>query len=100
MTTPEQTTVVMDASLAEFTQQVIDLAREGWELDEQNPPRMVGWQYEAHLWRNPTELQRAEQPKLSPAERMAKARAAKAEKAAVAKTEEQPNNEGGDPAPY
>ena len=99
-TTPEQTTTVLDASLSEFTNQIIELAREGWELDESNPPRMVSWMYEAHMWRNPTQAQREEQPKLSPAERMAKARAAKADKAAAAKVDEQPADTKSDDAPY
>lgn len=82
MTTPEQTTVVLNPSLPEFIQELIALTSDGWEIDEENPPRVVMWQYEAHLWRNPTEAQRNAQPPLTKAESLAKARAVKAEKAA------------------
>lgn len=102
MTPHEQTTVVLDPSLLDFTTQVIDLAREGWELDEENPPRMVGFMYEAHMWRDPTEEQRNAQPPLSRAEILAKARAAKAEKAAARAAGDQPaeGKQPGDDAPY
>lgn len=77
-TTPEQTKEILSHSLIGFSQELVDLAADGWQLDEDNMPSMHGFMYVAHLWRNPTEEQRNAQPKLSRPEILAKARAAKA----------------------
>lgn len=81
MNPPEQTTVVLQHTLHEFIFEIDSLRQDGWEFDEQSPPTTVGFMYEAQMWRNPTDIQRAAGPKLTRSEILANARAAKAAKA-------------------
>jgi hypothetical protein len=69
---------LMDPNLIVFVQLILDAVADGWTIDPQNPPNMVGYWYE-------TIVQREDEPatKASRAEILAKARAAKAAKAAA-----------------
>lgn len=80
-TPPEQTITVLAPGLQKFVVDIVELVEDGWQLDEENMPTTIGFMYEAHLWRNPTEAQRQAGPKLSRPEILAKAREAKAAKA-------------------
>lgn len=65
---------VMDANLVVFVQQVVELAKEGWEMDETNPPALYGFYYECKMLKEESEI---EEPKKTRAEILADARAAK-----------------------
>jgi hypothetical protein len=69
---------LMDPNLIVFVQLILDAVADGWTLDPQNPPTMIGYWYECIV-------QREDEPVLKPgrAEILAKARAAKAAKAAA-----------------
>lgn len=87
-----QTTTVLEYGLQEFMFACEKLRLDGWEWDEQSPPAFYGFCYEAHLHRDPTQIQldkdAAEAAKPSRAEILAAARAAKKAKAGVVATED------------
>lgn len=70
-----------------------DMVLDGWEIDEKNPPSVFGWHYEFQMIKNRRSTDRCKQrlqdlidskPKLSRAEIMEKARAARGKKEAEA----------------
>lgn len=73
---------VLDPNLGVFVQQVIDLAKQGWELDPQYPPSLLGFYYETMMVRDESIVDPP--PKPTMAEVAAKGRAAKAAKKAAA----------------
>lgn len=69
--------VVQSPNLITFVNEVVDLALDGWQLDENNPPGTYGFSYEAHLLKDENLIP---PHKPSRAEILGNARAAKAAK--------------------
>lgn len=79
-------TVVQNANLQMFVSDVVQLAKDGWDLDQENPPVQLAWIYEAQLLRPARET---DPEKLAARARiLEKARAAKAAKAGTVGVEE------------
>lgn len=83
---------VLNANLGEFIKEIIVLAGQGWEIDDNNPPSLFGYMYETVMLRD----ENIEDPPapLTRAEIAAKAREAKAAKKA-AKEETEKEDTGG-----
>jgi hypothetical protein len=81
MTTTKQTKQITEYNMVTFIQAIVDASKEGWKIDENNPPAFYGRIYEVILERNASDEQlaadAAELAKPSRAEILAKARAAK-----------------------
>lgn len=74
----KETKVVLTPSLLAVGYEIAEHARDGWEIDENLPLGMNGFQYEVGFIRNFDASRPA--PKPTAAERMAKARAARGAK--------------------
>lgn len=74
-----QTKAIVEYGLPTFVKAILDACEDGWEVDFDNPPCTWGTTYEAHLTRS---ADITDEQRLSRAEILAKARAAKAAKAA------------------
>lgn len=76
---------ILSSALQDFVFRIDEARQEGWEFDANSPPTVYGFTYEAAMWRDATEEQlendAIEAAKPSRGEILAKARAAKAEKA-------------------
>lgn len=44
-------TIVQEFNLVTFVSKVVELVKDGWEIDESNPPTQFAWMYETHLTR-------------------------------------------------
>ena len=82
----KQTKVILQYNLQTFIKEITDSVNNGWEIDDNDPPDVWGTAYECRMVR---EDEVAEEIRISRAEILHKARAAKAAKAAAAKAEQQ-----------
>lgn len=87
---PKATKVIQSPNLAEFVKLVVEASRDGWEIDDMNPPSLYGYFYETVLLKDENDV---EPPKPTRAEILAKARASKAQKAAESDVEQKPEGE-------
>lgn len=87
---PKATKVIQSPNLAEFVKLVVEASRDGWEIDDMNPPSLYGYFYETVLLKDENDV---EPPKPTRAEILAKARASKAQKAAESGVEQKPEGE-------
>lgn len=79
----KETKEIITPSLYVFSTEIADYTEAGWKIDiEGNPPILDGFQYKVGFVR---ELKEGEKPKLTPSERMAVAREARAAKRGVEK---------------
>lgn len=81
-------TVVQNANLQMFVSDVVQLAKDGWDLDQENPPVQLAWIYEAQLLRPAKETD--PEKVAARAKILEKARAAKAAKAGTVEADETP----------
>ena len=44
-------TIVQEFNLVTFVSKIVELVKDGWEVDESNPPTQFAWMYETHLTR-------------------------------------------------
>lgn len=72
------TKVIVNPNLQLFIEELIQHVKDGWEVTAQMPPTLVGYWYEVHVERDESIV---DEPKLSRAEILANARAAKKAKA-------------------
>lgn len=77
-------------NLIVFIQQIVDLALQGWEVDERNPPMLLGYLYECQMLRDEEVVDPP--PKPTRAEILAKAREAKKAKS-EGKSDDTPDEE-------
>lgn len=75
---------IANANLEVFIAEIVEATKQGWDIDPKFPPGLFGFYYETWVERDESIV---DEPKLSKAESLAKARAAKAAKAAEAATE-------------
>lgn len=68
---------IIDPNLITFVDQIVDAAKEGWQVDPTNPPMLRGFSYHTVMLMPENEVP---EPTLSRAEILANARAAKAAK--------------------
>jgi len=80
--TVKQTKVILQYNLQTFIQEILESVENGWELDQNDPPCVWGTSYECRMTRADDV---PEEYKITRAEILHKARAAKAAKAAAAK---------------
>ena len=68
---------ILTGNLESFVVQILEAADDGWELDPSNPPAMLGYNFECIMLRD-SDIK--DEVKLTRAEILANARAAKAAK--------------------
>lgn len=75
-----QTKAIIEYGLPNFISSLLEALEQGWEIDDDNPPAVYGFAYEAHLSRS---ADITDEQKATRAEILARARQAKADKAAA-----------------
>lgn len=84
---PKVSKTIQDPNLIVFINDIVAAVKDGWELDDQNPPGLYGFYYEVQLLKDENLI---EPPKPSRAEILANARATKAAKKVEVVVEEAP----------
>jgi hypothetical protein len=81
MTKPMNRKAIAHANLEIFVMELVAAVKQGWDVDPKFPPAQHGFYYETWVERDESIT---DEPKMTPAESLAKARQAKAAKAAPA----------------